>query len=141
MKIFKKIKQNLTYILFLALVGTYGLLPKLVLAATDQATTNCTNFQSYFNGAFSWITSSNIKNFCTAGGLAIFAIQILINFSGVVAVLFLIVGGFFYLTSAGNEEQSEKGKKILINSVIGLVVIILASAIVRIIAGLITGGQ
>ena len=44
-------------------------------------------------------------------------------------------------TSAGNEEQSEKGKKILINSVIGLVVIILASAIVRIIAGLITGGQ
>jgi fucose 4-O-acetylase-like acetyltransferase len=142
MKILKKAKQNLTYILFLALAGAYGLLPKLVLAlattdSKDPAIINCTNFKNSFFGVFDWVP----EKYCTASGLAMFAIQTLINFSGVVAVLFLIVGGFFYLTSAGNEEQSEKGKKILINSVIGLVVIILASAIVRIIAGLVTGGQ
>lgn len=121
------------------------LLPKLVLAqttaATDQAKTNCTNFQSQFNGAFSWITNSNIDRFCTASGLAIFVIQTIISFSGVVAVLFLIVGGFFYLTSAGNEEQAEKGQKILTNAIIGLVVIVLAYALVAIIGSVVTAGQ
>jgi hypothetical protein len=141
MKILKKVKQNLFNILFSALAGVCLFLPKLVLAQTDQATTNCNNFQGKFNGAFSWITASNMKNFCTAGGLAMFAIQTIISFSGVVAVMFLIVGGFFYLTSAGNEEQTEKGKKILINSVIGLVVIILAYAIVRIIGSVLVAGQ
>ena len=141
MKIFHKIKIKLFYIpiLFFSIAGLF--LPEVGLAQTDQATSNCTNFQKQFNGAFSWITSSNIKNFCTAGGLAIFVINTLINFSAVIAILFLIVGGFFYLTSAGNEEQSEKGKKILVNSVIGLVVIIMASAIVRILASVVTLGQ
>jgi hypothetical protein len=111
--------------------------PLLVFAQTAQdSATRCKNFKTAFFGVFDWVPAS----YCTASGIATFAIQTLINFSGVVAILFLIVGGFFYLTSAGNEEQSEKGKKILVNSVIGLVVIILAAAIVRIIAGLVTSG-
>jgi len=111
----------------------------LVVAQATQTTSDrCTNFLTYFAGAFDWINKSY---FCSASGLAIFVIDTLINFSGVVAILFLIVGGFFYLTSAGNEEQSEKGKKILINAVIGLVVIIMAAAIVRILASVVTLGQ
>ncbi len=141
MEIVNKIKQNSFSIYFSALAGACLLLPKLVLAQTDQATTNCTNFQSQFNGAFSWITASNIGRFCTASGLAIFVIQTIISFSGVVAVLFLIVGGFFYLTSAGNEEQAEKGQKILTNAIIGLVVIVLAYALVAIIGSVVTAGQ
>lgn len=61
--------------------------------------------------------------------------KILLTFSGVIATLILIVGGFWYITSAGNEEQAEKGKKAIINAIIGLVVIILAYAIVTIISG------
>jgi Type IV secretion system pilin len=142
MKIFKKAKQNLFYILFFNLMGVCLLLPKLVFAAattnsTDPAIVSCTNFKNQFYGVFDWVPDK----YCTASGIATFAIQTLINFAGVVAILFLIVGGFFYLTSAGNEEQSEKGKKILANSVIGLVVIILAAAIVRIVAGLVTSGS
>lgn len=136
MKILKKPQQNLYYLLFSALTGAWMLLPKFVLAAEDPGVTNCKNFKALFNGVFSWVPDS----YCTASGLALFAIKTLISFSGVVAVLFLIVGGFFYLTSAGNEEQIEKGKKIIINSVIGLVVVMLAYAIVRIIGGLITSG-
>ncbi len=142
MKFFAKIKQNSINILFLALAGGYGFLPKLVFAtattgSTDPAIVNCNNFKASFYGVFDWVPAE----YCTASGLALFVINTLIGFSGVVAILFLIVGGFFYLTSAGNEEQSEKGKKILVNSVIGLVVIIMASAIVRILASVVTLGQ
>ena len=61
--------------------------------------------------------------------------------SGTVVILFLIYGGFIYLTSAGNDEAAEKGKKILINAVIGLVVIIMSTAIVTIVSGLLSGGS
>jgi Type IV secretion system pilin len=143
MNLLKQIKYNLTGILFLAMAGAYGFLPKLVLAQTtanpkddplDPATVNCNNFKAEFKGLFDWVN----PKYCTASGVAIFAIQTLINFSAVVSVLFIIIGGFFYLTSAGNEEQAEKGQKILTNAIIGLVVIILAGAIVRIISGTIT---
>jgi hypothetical protein len=142
MKIFRKAKQNLFNFLFLGLAGAYGFLPKLVMAATastpaNSAQTNCENFKTWFNGVFDWIR----PEYCTAAGLATFAIQTIISFSGVVAALFLIVGGFLYLTSAGNEEQTEKGKKILVNSVIGLVVIILAYAIVSIIGSVLVVGK
>jgi hypothetical protein len=137
MKIFKKAKQNLFNLLFFASVGAYGFLQKLVLAADDASKTNCDNFKKWFNGVFNWVPDK----YCTAAGLATFAIQTIIQFSGVVAALFLIVGGFLYLTSAGNEEQTEKGKKILVNSVIGLVVIILAYAIVSIIGSVLVVGK
>ena len=50
-----------------------------------------------------------------------------------VAVMFVIIGGYFYITSAGNEETAEKGKKTLINAIIGIVVIVLAYAIINVI--------
>ena len=61
--------------------------------------------------------------------------------SRVVAVLFIMLGGFWYLTSAGNEESAEKGQKTLTNAIIGLVVIILAATIVRIIANTVIAGK
>ena len=72
--------------------------------------------------------------FCSATDLILVAIEYLSILSGIITVLFLIIGGFWYVTSAGNDEQAEKGKKTLVNSVIGLVVITLAYTIVRIVS-------
>jgi hypothetical protein len=58
--------------------------------------------------------------------------------AGLIAVLFLIYGGFLYITSAGNEESAEKGKNTVINAVIGLVVIILSAVIVNVVANFFT---
>ncbi len=66
-------------------------------------------------------------------------IAALLAFAGVVSVLILIVGGFWYITSAGNEEQAEKGKKAIINAIIGLAVVILAYAIVAVLGSLLNG--
>lgn len=55
----------------------------------------------------------------------------IISFAGAVAVLALIVGAVFFSTAALNEEQAEKGKKIMLGAVLGILVIISAYAIVN----------
>lgn len=55
--------------------------------------------------------------------------QVLLGFLGVVAILIVLYGGYLYMTSAGEQDKVTKAKKILINGVIGLVIIVSAFAI------------
>lgn len=55
----------------------------------------------------------------------------LLTFSGVLAVLAMIVGGLYVSTSAFNAEQAEKGKKIMLAAALGLVLTISAYALVN----------
>lgn len=67
-------------------------------------------------------------------------INIALAIAGLVAVLFLIIGGFRYITAGGNEEAGESARKIITNAVIGIVVIILSFVIVRVISNALLGG-
>ncbi|MBI2552297.1 DUF4215 domain-containing protein [Candidatus Uhrbacteria bacterium] len=58
-------------------------------------------------------------------------IRVALGFLGLVAVALILYGGFLWLTSAGNEEQIDKAKKVLVNSVIGLAIILSAFGIVQ----------
>lgn len=51
------------------------------------------------------------------------------------SVVFIIYGGFTWVTAGGNEEKVEKAKKIIGAAVIGLIVVLLAWAIVIFVAG------
>ena len=62
-----------------------------------------------------------------------------ISFLYLIAVIFALWGGFNILTAGGDEEKVKKGKTILIQAAIGLVVIFLASSIVKWIVGSILG--
>jgi hypothetical protein len=77
----------------------------------------------------------------TISELILRILKYLLYLAGALGVVALVVGGFMYITSAGNEEQAEKGKKVLINAIIGVVVVILSFAIVTIITNLVTGGS
>lgn len=66
--------------------------------------------------------------------LIIDVVALLLLFAGAIAVLFVIIGGYFYITAQGNEEQSEKGKKTLINAIIGVIVVIMSYAIINVIS-------
>ena len=50
---------------------------------------------------------------------------------GIVAVGFIIYGGFIMMTSAGDPGKVAKGKKCLIYSIVGLIVAIMATVIVN----------
>lgn len=54
-----------------------------------------------------------------------------LGFLSLVAMIALIYSGFLYVTAAGNDEQTGKAKKIIIWVVIGIMVILLAYALVN----------
>ncbi len=57
-------------------------------------------------------------------------IQWVLGFLGLVAVIMILIGGFQWLTSGGNEEKVAQAKKVISAAVIGLIVVLLAWAIV-----------
>jgi cytochrome bd-type quinol oxidase subunit 2 len=61
-------------------------------------------------------------------------IRWLLGFMTLIAVVFIIYGGFVWLTAGGNEDRVEKAKQIITAAVIGLIVILLAWAIVIFVA-------
>ena len=61
-------------------------------------------------------------------------IRLVLGLMTLIAVVLIIYGGFVWLTAAGNEENVEKAKKIISAAVIGLIIILLAWAIVIFVA-------
>jgi len=59
--------------------------------------------------------------------------------AGVVAVGLIIYGGYMYVLSNGDPSRVKKAKDVILYSVIGLVVIILAFAITTIVIGGVKG--
>jgi hypothetical protein len=152
MKISNGVKSNLKILLQSSAVLVFlnclifALLPLSLQAQTIPATPQttqqrCQNFKNLFGLSNSTNISNGVPIYCSATTVILGEIQAAFAIAGTVAVLFLIFGGFTYLASAGNEEQAEKGKKIIINSIIGLVVIIMSTVIVTIVAGLLSGGS
>lgn len=136
--------KNKTKIFFvsaaLALAGLFAVstVSAQGLSEADQRA-NCANFYSMFK-VKSLNTVGFLPNkFCTITDVVQYVISGMLTLAGSAAVIFIILGGFWLLTSAGNEEQAEKGRKVLTNSVIGLIAIIMAFAMVRIVVNLITG--
>lgn len=53
--------------------------------------------------------------------------------AAIVAVIFIIIGGYYYITARGNDEQAKQGRKTLTNALIGLAIVILSYLIVQIV--------
>jgi hypothetical protein len=66
-------------------------------------------------------------------------VSLLINVAflaaGLVAVIYLIIGGFRYVTSSGNAEAIEGAKATILNAIIGLIVIFISFLLVNYILG------
>jgi hypothetical protein len=56
-------------------------------------------------------------------------IQTVLGLLGVIFMILLVYGGILWMTAGGNDQQIEKAKKIITNSIIGLVVVLLAYSI------------
>lgn len=65
----------------------------------------------------------------------------IIAVSGVVAVVFVLIGGINYMTSAGDTGKLEKAKKTILYACIGLVITVLAFAIVNFTIRNLIGGE
>ena len=73
-----------------------------------------------------WLQTTFIKNI----------INQLIGWTAALAVVFLVIGGYQYLTAIGNEEQIKAAHKTITWSLVGLLLAMLAFAIVQILVNI-----
>lgn len=69
----------------------------------------------------------------SAESIMTYIVKLFLGFSGVIAMLYVIYGGFMYLTAGINADQAKSGRKIVTNAVVGLIVIILSYIIVTVV--------
>lgn len=62
-------------------------------------------------------------------------INILLFIIGIIAVIVIVIAGIQYATSGGNAEQSSKAKNAIIYAVVGIIVAVMAYAIVGFVVG------
>lgn len=56
-------------------------------------------------------------------------IRVFLGLLGTIAIVLILYAGFLWMTASGNEEKIEKAKKILMNAVIGLAIVLSAYGI------------
>lgn len=71
------------------------------------------------------------ENLTGGGGIITVIINTLLSIVGVVAVIMIIVGGFRMVVSGGNEKAVADARNTILYAVIGLIVAVLAFAIVN----------
>lgn len=79
---------------------------------------------------------STLENPLKAGsvpGLIGIVIKALLGMTGSIALLMFIYGGFMWLTSGGDKGKIDTGKKTIIYSVLGIVVIFTAYAVIKLV--------
>ena len=66
-------------------------------------------------------------------------IQVFVTLAGLVSAGFFVWGGITYITSTGNPESMDRSKKTIVNSAIGLAVVLGAFVLSNIVTQLATG--
>jgi hypothetical protein len=67
----------------------------------------------------------------TYTGIAFALLEILLRIAGLVAVVFVIVGGFTFVTSDGQPERAKNARWTIFNALIGLGIVLSATVIVN----------
>lgn len=115
--------KNLFVLLFTLLVGATFLLAPSPAFAQDKVLEGINSVKGPFPETV--VSSDNPKQ------LLVRIIELGLYIGAMLAVVFIIVGGYQYVTSAGSEDAAKKGRRTLVYAVIGLVIIILAYVIVQ----------
>jgi len=87
--------------------------------ALAQVNLNYSNPSGTFN-----LGSANLED------TVIKIVQWVLTLLGLIAVIMILYGGFTWLTAGGNEEKVATAKKIISAAIIGLIIVLLAWAIV-----------
>ncbi len=66
-------------------------------------------------------------------------IEILLMLAGFLAAIYIIISGLRYVTSQGNPEKAASARTGIINAVVGMGIVIIATAVVRFIGAKIGG--
>jgi len=154
MKLLKRLLISISLATPLLLV-TVSFLPATAAATVDPSCDNT----GYFLGLPAWYAYLDIgledNDKCAVIGpkdpstgsldwqkaiplIALAILELMLRLSGTVAVVFVLYGGFKYITSQGEPEKTKTSRQTITNSLIGLVISIVAAAAVSFIANTLT---
>ena len=102
------------------LIATAASLGVMALPLTAMAV----SFDTDFAGSLGF-TSTDLKQ--TVLNIITFVLGLL----GLIAVVMILYGGFIWLTAGGNEDKVGSAKKIISAAIVGLIIVLLAWAIVN----------
>lgn len=123
-----KIKQILTTVAAVSVLAL-GLATPLVAGTAYAAPGNCTGIDCATDGANQAKTGSATTNDLNA--VIKLVVNILLFIIGALSVIMIVFGGIKYTVSNGNPDQIKNAKNTIMYAVVGLVVAILAYAIVN----------
>lgn len=122
---------------------TFGLI--LAVAGSFAFSAGFFEKQVYANSAADLIKqgadSTGQQDTRSAGDIAKDVVNIMFFIIGVMAVIMIIWGGIRYVLSAGNSAALTSAKNTIVYSIIGLVIAILAYAIVNFVINTVAGGS
>ncbi len=122
-------KSKLLKLLSLAIIGVASLNAVLALPtyADDVCSSNAPASVKEAAGC------SGNKN--ALPGIILNIVRAVIIVSGIVAVIWIIIGGVNYITSSGDPTKIKKARETILYAVIGLIICVLAFAIVNFVIG------
>lgn len=124
------------FIMVASVVGVTAALPTNAAAAacrTDKDS-NFLAFPTWYRG----LCENGTDNIKIEGGspattvfvIALNLIDIALRIVGLMAVGYLVYGGFRYVTSRGSPDETKKAQDIILKAIIGLIIAILSAVIV-----------
>lgn len=116
-------KINFLQIGITILVLAFAVLP-FVASAQGLARPSC----SVFNGFNCQNSNLGIVD------VIVLIVNFLLGVAFIIAVLFLVIGGFKFIISNGNQEQVKAGRQTITNALIGIAVIIVSYVLVSVIS-------
>ncbi|MBN1494772.1 PKD domain-containing protein [Candidatus Peregrinibacteria bacterium] len=100
-------------------------------SCTDQGATTFTQFSGGLKAPSTEGYDPSLTQQTNLRDFVINAVNFILGFLGLLAVIIVIYGGFMYLTAMGNEEKTGKGKKSIMYAMIGIVIILISFALVN----------
>jgi cysteine-rich repeat protein len=97
-------------------LGAFGVFPASIYAADATDSLEAVGDETGLGNQDPTVIIGNIINYA-------------LGFIGIILVCFMVYGGFVWMTAAGNAERVDQAKKILINAVIGLVIVLMSWSI------------
>jgi len=136
-------KRIVNLVISLAIVfGVGGAVFSVALPTTTYAATTCTSsflgFPAWYRGLINDDCSVKSPSDNSIGGMQNFILRIALNvldmamvLVGYLAVGMMLYGGFQFLTSQGAADAASKARQTMLNAAIGIIISIVAVAIVR----------
>lgn len=131
------------FLLVSSLVTSFLLIPQTLLAQTSSQQIECARLKALIEGAGNGQGSSvaNLPAYCDPMAVYSKITFWLYYIIGMVAVISIMYAGYMYMTARDNEAQLKKSKSMLLWTIVGVVIAVLATLIVGTVINLIVDNK